>query len=138
MKSLQYIKIDLSACYQRREAVRTRRYILKKNEKREERALSYWEEIYWSFDSSTQDSNHPQRCLRDQLKKEFSKDHPISRIMKFMQNELEYSYRRGANRSNLSQNPKLVYMQAVFATRMLSWINNSKVIVNIDDHQIQN
>ena len=50
-----------------------------------------------------------------------------------MQNELGYSYKRGASRSFLSKNPKLVYMQAVFAARMLSWINNSKVIINVDE-----
>ena len=50
-----------------------------------------------------------------------------------MQNELGYSYKRGASRSFFSKNPKLVYLQAVFAARMLSWINNSKVIINVDE-----
>ena len=42
------------------------------------------------------------------------------------------------SRSYLSRYPKLIYIQVVFAARMLSWINIFKVIVNVDDHHTQN
>ena len=47
--------------------------------------------------------------------------------------DLGYSYKKGWSRSILSDDPKLKYAQAVFGARMLTWLNNGNLIVNIDE-----
>ena len=47
--------------------------------------------------------------------------------------DLGYSYKKGWSRSILSDDPKLKYAQAVFRARMLTWLNNGNLIVNIDE-----
>ena len=51
----------------------------------------------------------------------------------FLKDELGYSSKLRTSRFHLWKNSKLVYMQMEFAARILSWINNSKVIVSVDE-----
>ena len=58
---------------------------------------------------------------------------PTHWISKWLKEDFKHVYKRRSSRTALSRNPKLKYMQWIFSKKVMNYIDNKKLIFNIDE-----